>query len=83
MQSKDVILAPLVTIWHHWLLEKEKEKAKWERMTGKLTLRRTEGDVNTQTLETHKRVLGSFSLADTQHAHTASICTEHVCARDM
>lgn len=34
--SKDVILAPLVTIWYHWLLEKEK-KVTWERMLGKVT----------------------------------------------
>lgn len=26
IQSKDTILAPLVTIQHHWLLEKEKTK---------------------------------------------------------
>lgn len=47
IQSKDTILAPLVTIQYHWLLGKE--KAKWENRMGKVTLRRTGGDVNTHT----------------------------------
>lgn len=48
IQSKDTILAPLVTIQHHALLEKE--KAKWESRMGKVTLERTGGDMNTHTL---------------------------------
>ena len=43
--SKDTVLAPLVTIQQHWLLEKE--KGMWESMMGKVTLRRTERDENT------------------------------------
>lgn len=37
IQSKDGILTPLVTIQHHWVLEKEKEKAKWDRVMGRVT----------------------------------------------
>lgn len=64
MQSKDPILVPLVTIGHHQLLEKEK----WERMIGKVTLRRPEGGVKTQTPNTQHadmhlvhRLWGPFS----------------------
>lgn len=35
IQSKDGILAPLVTIWSRWLLEKEKRE-EWARMTRKV-----------------------------------------------
>lgn len=63
MQSKDLILVPLVTTGHHQLLEKEK----WERI-GKVTLRRPEGDVKTQTPNTQyadmhlvHRLWGPFS----------------------
>lgn len=71
------------------LLAKEKEKAKWERMMGKVTLRRAE-ETCVQTLNTHKqadlhltRGMGAPSTGDThtqrQQVYTqrTGMCTQH------
>lgn len=68
-----------MTIHRHWLLAKEQEKVKWERMMGKVTLRRAE-ETCAQVLNTHKqadphvtRGMGALSTGDT---HTQQGCTQ-------